>query len=104
MRMQRASHACAKCMLRTCHACAMHMHVHVPCICMCMCVCLAEGALAQDADDLVAVEYMVVRDDGIVASLVIVPWVGSGSGLGVGVGSVRRRTLQRMARGLSAPV
>eukprot|EP00964_Phaeocystis_antarctica_P127809 scaffold91516_cov58-Phaeocystis_antarctica.AAC.5 len=62
--------ACA--MLYTCHACAMR----VPCIC----VCLAEGALAQDAYDLVAVEYMVVRHDGVVASLVIVPWAGLGSG------------------------
>ena len=51
---------------------------------------LAKRPFAQDADDLVAVEYMVVRDDGIVTSLVVVPWVGSGSGLGLGVGSVRR--------------
>ena len=62
------------------------------CMCMCMgmgmgtsmgmgiwamCVCLAKGPFAQDANDLIAVEYMVVRDDRVVASLVVVPWSGS---------------------------
>jgi len=58
------------------------------CMCMCMgmgmgmgiwamCVCLAKGPFAQDANDLIAVEYMVVRHDRVVASLVVVPWSGS---------------------------
>ena len=54
------------------------------CMCMCMgmgiwamCVCLAKGPFAKDANDLIAVEYVVVRDDRVVASLVVVPWSGS---------------------------
>ena len=56
------------------------------CLCVClgmgmgiwaMCVCLAKGPFAKDANDLIAVEYVVVRDDRVVASLVVVPWSGS---------------------------